>query len=108
MVPFWIEFACKYLALVTVQGHDRREEVRGTLDALKKEEAGLEGIQDGLMGSYRLQECLVLVVVQDDIGTAALGLRQQGYGGFCIAWTLHGGGWNWSDRWLVQLLPNYI
>lgn len=91
MVPFWIEFARKDLALVAVQGHDRREEVRGTLDALELEEAGLEGIQDGFVGSYRFQECLVLVVVQDDIGTAALSLRQQGYGGVCIAWTLHGG-----------------
>lgn len=35
MVPVRIEFARKDLALVSVQGHDRREEVRGTLDALE-------------------------------------------------------------------------
>lgn len=58
------------------------------------------------MRSYRFQEGFVLVVVQDDIGTAALGLRDQGYRGFGVSRTLHCGEgmgvWNWSDRWLVH------
>lgn len=67
---------------------------------------GLGGIQNGLVRSYSFQEGFVLVVVQDNIGTAAFGLRDQGYGGFCVSWTLHCGEgmdvWNWSDRWLVH------